>query len=80
MVHVVVKAAIKMPAGCGAEPRKLNDCQLKRFYRSTNPIFQDGENGLREELNIPNTSKEVNNNIEFNPINIVDDVLNTRLE
>ncbi|CAG8638992.1 18381_t:CDS:2 [Rhizophagus irregularis] len=38
----------------------------------------DGENGLREELNILNTNKEVNNSMEFNPIDIVDDVLNTR--
>ncbi|CAG8468465.1 9492_t:CDS:2 [Rhizophagus irregularis] len=32
-----------------------------------------------KKLNIPNTNKEINKNMEFNPIDIVDDVLNTRL-
>jgi hypothetical protein len=53
---------------------------LEDFINSQNPIFQDGENGLCTELNIPNTNNEDNNNMEFNPIDIVDDVLNARLE
>jgi hypothetical protein len=35
---------------------------------------------LREELNTVNINKGDNNNMEFDPVDIVDSVLNSRLE
>ncbi|GBB99039.1 hypothetical protein RclHR1_00340030 [Rhizophagus clarus] len=43
------------------------------------PIFQDRENGIYEELSVPNINEEDDNNMDFDPIKLVNDVLNSRL-
>ena len=52
---------------------------LKDFVNLRNPIFQDEENGLREELNIPNIDEE-NINMDFDSVNLVDDILNVEMD
>jgi hypothetical protein len=55
---------------------------LKDFIDLQNPIFQDRENRIYKELNIPNTNEEDDNNMNnmnFDPIKLVNDVLNFKL-
>ncbi|CAG8706110.1 11798_t:CDS:2, partial [Funneliformis mosseae] len=52
---------------------------LEDFVNLRDPIFQDGENGLREELNIPNIDEE-NINMDFDSVNLVDDILNVEMD
>ena len=52
---------------------------LEDLVNLRDPIFQDGENGLREELNIPNIDEE-NINMDFDSVNLVDDILNVEMD
>ena len=51
---------------------------LEDFVNLQDPIFQDGESRLCEESNISNiNNKDIN--MDFDPINLVDDILNIEM-
>ena len=52
---------------------------VEDFIDLQNPIFQ-GETGLREESNTPITNEGNSDYMDFDPINLVDDILSSRLE
>ena len=52
---------------------------IEDFIDLQNPIFQ-GETGLHEEPNTPIINEENNNDMDFDLVNLVDDILSSRLE
>ena len=52
---------------------------IEDFIDLQNPIFQ-GETGLHEEPNTPIINEGNNNDMDFDLVNLVDDILSSRLE